>query len=91
MISGILVSPGFAFGQALILKEDPITVSTKKITDDQIETEIQHFIEGRNKSAEQLSFIKERAEKILVQKKLRSLKAILCCWKMKSLNKKLSL
>lgn len=65
MISGILVSPGFAFGQALILKEDPITVSTKKITDDQIETEIQHFIEGRNKSAEQLSFIKERAEKNL--------------------------
>lgn len=31
MISGILVSPGFAFGQALILKEDPIVVSTKKL------------------------------------------------------------
>lgn len=65
MISGILVSPGFAFGQALILKEDPILVSTKKIADDQIEKEIQRFIEGRNKSAEQLSLIKEKAEKNL--------------------------
>ncbi|MGJ3353035.1 phosphoenolpyruvate-protein phosphotransferase PtsI [Providencia sp. Je.9.19] len=65
MISGILVSPGFAFGQALILKEDPILVSTKKIADDQIEKEIQRFIDGRNKSAEQLSLIKEKAEKNL--------------------------
>lgn len=65
MISGILVSPGFAFGQALILKEDPIVVSTKKIADDQVENEVQRFIEGRNKSAEQLSLIKEKAEKNL--------------------------
>ncbi|ATG16863.1 TPA: phosphoenolpyruvate-protein phosphotransferase PtsI [Providencia alcalifaciens] len=65
MISGILVSPGFAFGQALILKEDPIVVSTRKITDEQIDKEIQNFIDGRNKSAEQLSLIKEKAEKNL--------------------------
>lgn len=84
MISGILVSPGFAFGQALILKEDPIVVSTRKITDEQIDKEIQNFIDGRNKSAEQLSLIKEKAEKILVRKKLRFLKVISCCWKMKS-------
>ncbi|MEQ5574320.1 phosphoenolpyruvate-protein phosphotransferase PtsI [Providencia huaxiensis] len=65
MISGILVSPGFAFGQALILKEDPIVVSTKKIADDQVDKEITRFIEGRNKSAEQLNLIKEKAEKNL--------------------------
>ncbi|EMI7064606.1 MULTISPECIES: phosphoenolpyruvate-protein phosphotransferase PtsI [Providencia] len=65
MISGILVSPGFAFGQALILKEDPIVVSTKKIADDQVDKEIACFIEGRNKSAEQLNLIKEKAEKNL--------------------------
>ena len=65
MISGILVSPGFAFGQALILKEDPIVVSTRKITDEQIDKEIQNFIDGRNKSAEQLSLIKDKAEKNL--------------------------
>ncbi|MTB68514.1 phosphoenolpyruvate-protein phosphotransferase PtsI [Providencia sp. wls1943] len=65
MISGILVSPGFAFGQALILKEDPIVVSTRKITDEQVDKEIQNFIDGRNKSAEQLSLIKDKAEKNL--------------------------
>ncbi|EFB72185.1 phosphoenolpyruvate-protein phosphotransferase PtsI [Providencia rustigianii] len=65
MISGILVSPGFAFGQALILKEDPIIVSTRKISDEQIDKEIQNFIDGRNKSAEQLCLIKEKAEKNL--------------------------
>ncbi|MEY0767094.1 MULTISPECIES: phosphoenolpyruvate-protein phosphotransferase PtsI [Providencia] len=65
MISGILVSPGFAFGQALILKEDPIVVSTKKIADDQVDKEIARFIEGRNKSAEQLNLIKEKAERNL--------------------------
>lgn len=65
MISGILVSPGFAFGPALILKEDPIVISQKKITDDNIEAEIQRFINGRNKSAEQLEIIKEKAEKNL--------------------------
>lgn len=65
MISGILVSPGFAFGQALILKENPIVVSTKKIADDQVDKEIARFIEGRNKSAEQLNLIKEKAEKNL--------------------------
>lgn len=31
MISGILVSPGFAFGHALLLKEDPIVISSKKL------------------------------------------------------------
>ncbi|UDG81053.1 Phosphoenolpyruvate-protein phosphotransferase [Candidatus Hartigia pinicola] len=65
MITGILVSPGFAFGQALIFKEDPIIVSKKIITDDQIEKEIQHFINGRQSATKQLSLIKETAEKNL--------------------------
>lgn len=30
MISGILVSPGIAFGKALILKDDPIVVNNRK-------------------------------------------------------------
>lgn len=65
MIAGILVSPGFAFGQALIFKEDPIVISTKKITNNQIKTEIQRFIVGRENSAKQLSLIKKKAEKNL--------------------------
>ncbi|WP_376753498.1 phosphoenolpyruvate-utilizing N-terminal domain-containing protein, partial [Pantoea endophytica] len=40
MISGILASPGIAFGNALLLKEDEIVISRKKITDDQVEQEV---------------------------------------------------
>ncbi|WP_032815733.1 phosphoenolpyruvate--protein phosphotransferase, partial [Yersinia mollaretii] len=32
MISGILVSPGIAFGKALLLKEDEIVINRKKIS-----------------------------------------------------------
>ncbi len=35
----------------------------QKIADDQVDKEIARFIEGRNKSAEQLNLIKEKAEK----------------------------
>ncbi len=31
MISGILASPGIAFGKALLLKEDEIVIDRKKI------------------------------------------------------------
>lgn len=65
MISGILASPGIAFGQALLLKEEPIIISQRKIQTDEIETQIARFKEGRNKSAQQLEIIKERAEKTL--------------------------
>lgn len=32
MISGILASPGIAFGKALLLKEDEIVIDRKKIS-----------------------------------------------------------
>ena len=54
MISGILVSPGIAFGKALLLKEDEIVISRKKITADEVEHEIARFKEGRDKAAQQL-------------------------------------
>ena len=38
MISGILASPGIAFGKALLLKEDEIVINQKKIADDQVES-----------------------------------------------------
>lgn len=34
MISGILASPGIAFGKALLLKEDEIVIDRKKISAD---------------------------------------------------------
>lgn len=61
MISGILVSPGIAFGNALILKDDPIVVNNKKISTDDIEKEISRFKAGRDKASEQLNAIMEKA------------------------------
>ncbi|SPX40584.1 PEP-protein phosphotransferase of PTS system (enzyme I) [Haemophilus influenzae] len=61
MISGILASPGIAFGKALVLKEEKIVLDTQKITDDQIDAEVARFYEGRNAAVEQLNSIRERA------------------------------
>ncbi|KAB8309586.1 phosphoenolpyruvate-protein phosphotransferase PtsI [Erwinia endophytica] len=61
MISGILASPGIAFGKALLLKEDEIVINRKKISADQIEQEIQRFLDGRSKAATQLEAIKIKA------------------------------
>ncbi|HGJ5882492.1 phosphoenolpyruvate-protein phosphotransferase PtsI [Arsenophonus sp.] len=69
MISGISVSPGIAFGKALILKEAPIVVNQKKISDDQIDSEINRFIAGREKAIAQLKTIKKTAKKNLGEEK----------------------
>lgn len=61
MISGILASPGIAFGKALVLKEEKIVLDTQKITDDQIDAEVARFYEGRAAAVEQLNSIRERA------------------------------
>jgi phosphotransferase system enzyme I (PtsI) len=57
MISGILVSPGIAFGKALLLKEDDIVINRKKISADQVEQEVSRFLAGRAKASEQLEAI----------------------------------
>ncbi|WP_434524277.1 phosphoenolpyruvate-protein phosphotransferase PtsI [Photorhabdus asymbiotica] len=69
MISGILVSPGIAFGKALLLKEDPIIINQKKITQEQVEQEISHFKQGREKASSQLEIIKNIAAKNLGEEK----------------------
>ena len=61
MISGILASPGIAFGKALVLKEEKIVLDTQKITDDQLDAEVARFYEGRALAVEQLNSISERA------------------------------
>ncbi|MGP1930912.1 MAG: phosphoenolpyruvate-utilizing N-terminal domain-containing protein, partial [Arsenophonus sp. ET-DL12-MAG3] len=63
MISGISVSPGITFGKVLILKEIPIIINQKKISDDQIKNEINRFIVGRKKTIEQLKKIKKITKK----------------------------
>ncbi|MHA7845927.1 phosphoenolpyruvate-protein phosphotransferase PtsI [Serratia sp. D1N4] len=61
MISGILVSPGIAFGKALLLKEDEIVINRKKISADLVEQEVSRFLAGRAKASEQLEAIKTKA------------------------------
>ena len=61
MVSGILASPGIAFGKALVLKEEKIVLDTQKITDDQLDAEVARFYEGRALAVEQLNSISERA------------------------------
>lgn len=61
MISGILASPGIAFGKALLLKEDEIVIDRKKISADKVPQEIERFMNGRTKASAQLEAIKEKA------------------------------
>ncbi|QJC34688.1 phosphoenolpyruvate-protein phosphotransferase PtsI [Enterobacteriaceae endosymbiont of Donacia crassipes] len=58
MISGILASPGISFGKAFLLKIDNIIINRKKITDNQIDIEINKFLNSQKKSIEQLEYIK---------------------------------
>jgi len=61
MISGILASPGIAFGKALLLKEDEIVIDRKKISADKVSQEVERFLSGRAKASAQLEAIKTKA------------------------------
>ena len=61
MISGILASPGIAFGKALLLKEDEIVIDRKKISADKVDQEVERFLNGRTKASAQLEVIKTKA------------------------------
>ncbi|MCE0056165.1 PTS system phosphoenolpyruvate-protein phosphotransferase [Klebsiella pneumoniae] len=61
MISGILASPGIAFGKALLLKEDEIVIDRKKISADKVAQEVERFLSGRAKASAQLEVIKTKA------------------------------
>ena len=76
MISGILASPGIAFGKALLLKEDEIVIDRKKISADKVDQEVERFLSGRAKV------------KLSAKKKKPSLKGISCYSKMRSWSRK---
>lgn len=65
MISGILASPGIAFGKALLLKNEKIIISRKIITTKNINSEINKFLNGRKKTIKQLQEIKKTTGKKL--------------------------
>ena len=49
MISGILASPGIAFGKALLLEEEAINLDKNPISADQFDSEIKCFFDARQK------------------------------------------
>lgn len=69
MITGIAASPGAVFGKALVLKEEPIVLNTRKIDESEVEAEKAKFFEGREKAAAQLTAIKEKARRTLGEEK----------------------
>lgn len=88
MISGILASPGIAFGKALLLKEDEIVIDRKKISADQVDQEVERFLSGRARHQPSWKRSKRKLVKRSVKKKKPSLKGILCCSKMRSWSRK---
>lgn len=69
MISGILASPGIAFGNALLLKEKEIVINRNTITTEDIVIEIKKFFNGRENSIQQLIEIKNHTRKKFGEKK----------------------
>jgi phosphotransferase system enzyme I (PtsI) len=65
MISGILASPGIAFGSALLLKKDKIIINRTKINIEHIKKEINDFFYGREQSIIQLKEIQNKTSKTL--------------------------
>ncbi|XBC43375.1 MAG: phosphoenolpyruvate-protein phosphotransferase PtsI [Buchnera aphidicola (Meitanaphis flavogallis)] len=63
MISGILVSPGIAFGNALLLVEEKIIINQNAIQHDEVKQEIKKFIHGKSKTIDQLQIIKLQVAK----------------------------
>ncbi|XRX42572.1 MAG: phosphoenolpyruvate-protein phosphotransferase PtsI [Buchnera aphidicola (Eriosoma harunire)] len=63
MISGILASPGIAFGKIFLLESQKIKINYNKIPHNFINLEIKKFIQARTKTIEQLEQIKYQTEK----------------------------
>ncbi|XBC42349.1 MAG: phosphoenolpyruvate-protein phosphotransferase PtsI [Buchnera aphidicola (Meitanaphis elongallis)] len=69
MISGILASPGIAFGNALLLIEENILINKNKIKHNEIKQEIKKFVQGKSKTIDQLHIIKLQVAKNFKNKK----------------------
>jgi phosphotransferase system enzyme I (PtsI) len=77
VLSGILASAGIAFGKVLLLKEDVIVINQSSIEDNQIDTEINRFLEARSRSAIQLESIQEMASRTFDEAKAAILESLI--------------
>lgn len=69
MISGILASPGIAFGNAVLLKNDEIIINRRTISSVSVDQEVKRFINGRTTTSIQLGIIKTKAGNAFGKKK----------------------
>ncbi|QCI19190.1 phosphoenolpyruvate-protein phosphotransferase PtsI [Buchnera aphidicola] len=69
MISGILASPGIAFGEALLINEDKFFINKEKIASENILLEINKFFNARKKTSIQLKKIKNKIVKNIGKEK----------------------
>ncbi len=69
MISGILASPGIAFGKALLLQEEDVVINKDKIDASRFENEIQRVLDAREQSKTQLEAIKDKARETFGEEK----------------------
>lgn len=88
MISGILASPGIAFGKALLLQEEEVVINKGQVPANQLENEIQRMLDAREKAKEQLEVIKQKALETFGEEKEAIFEGTSCCLKMKSWKKK---
>ena len=65
MFKGIAASPGIEIGKAYLLKKQQIVIDTGRIQQEDIDREIERFLQAVIKSKNQLAEVKERAEKNL--------------------------
>lgn len=63
MISGILASPGIALGKVLLIQEEEFSINYRKIPNENINQEINKFVEGKYETINQLQKIKTEAKK----------------------------
>ena len=69
MASGILASPGIALGKALLLEQSEIVIQQAPIKTEQVEHEVQRFFDAREKTAQQLEAIKQKARETFGEEK----------------------
>ncbi|CAL4041959.1 Phosphoenolpyruvate-protein phosphotransferase [Buchnera aphidicola (Tetraneura ulmi)] len=69
MISGILASPGIAFGKVFLLKKQKIIINQTNISSNLIDSEIKKFLKIKTKTIKQLEKIKNDTEKKIKKNK----------------------
>jgi phosphotransferase system enzyme I (PtsI) len=69
MSKGVAASPGIVIGKAYLVKEQIVTITTKAITAEKVDSEIKRFDEAVRQSRTQLESIQKKAERELGKEK----------------------